>query len=109
MNPIFRSKTVCTESSQIVSKEVCIHGYTQNVVVAPVQKAEITFERRVKPFTVTRCSRGLVTEDYKEKEVEECVAETVELPYRLPSIVDNLDDFLELNIPEPEMKCQLYR
>ena len=105
----FRSKTVCSESSQIVSNEVCIYGYTQNVVVAPIQLAEITFEKRLKPFSVSKCSKTTVKDGYKDKEVEECVHETVETSYRLPSIVDNLDDFFELNIPEPEMKCQLYR
>ena len=106
---ITRSKTVCTESSQIVSKEVCIYGYTQNVVVAPVQSAEITFERKFKPFSVRKCIKNIVKDGYEDKEVKECTQEVKEIPYRLPSIVDNLDDFLELNIPEPEMKCQLYR
>ena len=56
-------------------------------------------------------SLGVATpkDGYEDKEVKECTQEVKEIPYRLPSIVDNLDDFLELNIPEPEMKCQLYR
>ena len=92
-----------------MSKEVCIYGYTQNVVVAPVQTAEITFERKFKPFSVSKCSKTVIKDGYKDKKVEECVQEVKEIPYRLPSIVDNLDDFLELNIPEPEAQCQLYR
>ena len=92
-----------------MSKEVCIYGYSQNVVVAPIQLAEINFERKIKTFSVSKCKKTVVKDGYKEKEVEECVQEQVDIPYRLPSIVDNLDDFFELNIPEPEMKCQLYK
>ena len=92
-----------------MSTEVCVYGYSQNIVIAPVQLAEVTFERKNKPFKVTKCKKTIVKDGYKEKEVEECVQEVQEIPYRLPSIVDNLEDFMELNIPEPEMRCQLYR
>ena len=78
-------------------------------MVAPVQSAEITFEKKYKHFSVSKCKKSIVKDGYKDKEVEECVQEDLEIPYRLPSIVDNLDDFLELNLPEPEMKCQLYK
>ena len=100
---------MCDESSQIVSTEVCVYGYSQNIVIAPIQTAELTFQRKIKPFKVTKCKKNIVKDGYKEKEVEECVQEVLEIPYRLPSIVDNLEDFFELNLPEPEMKCQLYR
>ena len=79
------------------------------MVVAPVQSAEITFERKFKSLSVSRCSKTVIKDGYKDKEMDECVQVVKEIPYRLPSIVDNLDDFLELNIPEPEAQCQLYR
>ena len=104
-----RTKTVCSPSSQIVSKEVCVYGYSQNIVVAPVQLAEITFEKRIKKFSVSQCKKAVLKEGYKQKDIEACEEEYVEIPYRLPSIVDNLDDFYELNLPEPELKCQLYK
>ena len=104
-----RTKTVCSQSSQIVSQEVCVYGYSQNTVVAHVQLAEITFEKRLKKFAVSQCKPAIVKEGYQEKDIEACEEEYVEIPYRLPSIVGTLDDFLELNLPEPEVKCQLYK
>ena len=100
---------MCSQSSQIVSQEVCVYGYSQNTVVAHVQLAEITFEKRLKKFAVSQCKPAIVKEGYQEKDIEACEEEYVEIPYRLPSIVGTLDDFLELNLPEPEVKCQLYK
>ena len=100
---------MCSQSSQIVSKEVCVYGYSQNIVVAHVQLAEINFERRIKKFSVSNCKPAIVKDGYKEKDIEACKEEYAEISYRLPSIVDNLDDFYELNLPEPEFKCQLYK
>ena len=100
---------MCSQSSQIVSKEVCVYGYSQNIVVAHVQLAEINFERRIKKFSVSNCKPAIVKDGYKEKDIEACKEEYAEISYRLPSIVDNLDDFYELNLPEPELKCQLYK
>ena len=59
---------------------------------------------------VTRCEKGKsIGAGYKEKEVEVCKQDYEEVPYRLPAIIDNVDDFLELSIPEPAISCQLYR
>ena len=104
-----RTKTVCSQSSQIVSQEVCVYGYSQNIVVAHLQLAEITFEKRTKKFAVSHCKKAILTEGYHQKDIETCEEEEVEIPYRLPSIVGPLDDFLELNLAEPEVRCQLYK
>jgi len=104
------TKTICEESSQIVSKEVCVYSYNQKTVVAPAQMTEVTFERREEKFEVTKCVKEkLKSAGYKEKILEVCKQDYVEAPYRLPAIIDNVDDFLELNIPEPDMRCQVYR
>ena len=92
-----------------MSKEVCVYGYSQNTVVAHLQLAEITFEKRLKKFSVSHCKQAIVKEGYQQKDIEACEEEYVEIPYRLPSIVGTLDDFMELNLPEPEVKCQLYK
>ena len=86
-----------------------MYGYSQNIVVAHLQLAEITFEKRLKKFAVSKCKKAIVKEGYQEKDIEACEEEYVEIPYRLPSIVGTFDDFLELNLPEPEVKCQLYK
>ena len=76
-----------------------MYGYSQNIVVAHVQLAEINFERKIKKFSVSHCKKAILKDGYKHKDIEACEEEYVEIPYRLPSIVDNLDDFYELNLP----------
>ena len=76
-----------------------MYGYSQNIVVAHVQLAEINFERKIKKFSVSHCKKAILKDGYNQKDIEACEEEYVEIPYRLPSIVDNLDDFYELNLP----------
>ena len=79
-------------------------------MVAPSQMTEITFERRQEKMEVTRCEKGKsIGAGYKEKEVQICKQAYEEVQYRLPAIIENVDDFLELNIPEPSLSCQVYR
>jgi len=104
------TKTICEESSQIVSKEVCVYSYKQKTVVAPAQMTQVMFERRQEKLEVTRCEKGKsIGTGYKEKEVEVCKQAYEEFTYRLPAIIDNVDDFLDLNIPEPALSCQVYK
>jgi len=96
------TKTICEESSAIVSKEVCIYDYRQKSVVAPAQMTEVTFERRHEKFGVTHCTPGI---SYKE----DCIVKYEEVPYRVPSVADYIDDFIELNIPEPRKSCRVFK
>merc|ERR1712200_66713 len=57
----------------------------------------------------THCEKKLVKEHYKEKEIESCYLEGVEVPYRLPSVTASIHDFIELSAPVPEKKCRLVR
>merc|ERR1712106_822102 len=103
------TKTICEESSQIVSKEVCFYSYKQKTVVAPAQMTQVMFERRQEKLEVTRCEKEIVKDGYKEKEVEVCKQDYVETPYTLPSVADNINEFIEMSIPEPDENCQTYR
>jgi len=103
------TKTICEESSQIVSKEACVYTYRQKAVVAPAQMTEVTFERKLEKLAVSKCKKEKVKAGYKEKVVEVCKQEYVEVPYTLPSLAENINEFLELSIPEPEQNCQTYR
>ena len=62
-----------------------------------------------KKFGVSHCKKAILAEGYQQKDIETCEEEEVETSYRLPSIVGPLDDFLELNLAEPEVRCQLYK
>merc|ERR1712025_353449 len=96
------TKTVCEESSAVVSKEVCIYDYQQRSVVAPAQMTEVTFERRHEKFGVTHCTPGV---SYKE----DCIQNYEDVPYKIPSVADYIDDFIELNIPEPRKTCRIFK
>jgi len=103
------TKTICQESSQIVSKEVCVYSYNQKTVVAPAQMTEVTFQRRQEKLAVTKCTKEKIQEGYKEKVVEVCKQDYVEAPYTLPSVAANINEFIEMSIPEPEKNCQTFR
>ena len=71
---------------------------------------EVTFERRQERLAVTKCTKEKIQEaGYRKKYVDVCKQEYLAVPYKLPTVIANFDDFLELNIPEPELKCQLYK
>jgi len=104
------TKTICEESSQIVSKEVCVYSYNQKTVVAPAQMTEVTFERRHERLGATKCRKEKILETgYKEKEVEVCKHEYVEAPFSLPSVAENINEFIDMSIPEPDKNCQTYK
>jgi len=103
------TRTVCEEKMQTVSKEVCTYEYQQKEVIAPARIIDLGYERNFKSFPVTHCEKKHIKDGYKEKEVESCYLEGVEIPYRLPSVTANIHDFIELAAPVPEKKCRLFR
>jgi len=103
------TKTVCEERSQTVSKEVCTYEYQQKEVIAPAHLAEIGYERLHEGFYITKCEKKLVKDGYKEKEVEVCYKEDVSVPYRLPTVTERIEDFIELAAPVPEKRCRLVK
>ena len=86
-----------------------MYTYKQKTVVAPTQMSEVTFERKVEKLGVTKCKKEKVKDGYKEKVVEVCKQEYVEVPFTLPSVTENINEFIELSIPEPDENCQTYR
>ena len=48
-------------------------------------------------------------EGYKKKVVEKCDKHYKVFHYKLPTIAENLDDLVELSLPEPNTICQLYQ
>ena len=86
-----------------------MYSYRQKTVVAPTQVSEVIYERKVEKLAVTKCKKEKVKDGYKEKIVEVCKQEHVEVPFTLPSVVENINEFIELSIPEPDENCQTYR
>ena len=98
------SRTVCNESSAVLSREVCTYSYQQQEVLAPAQSVELTFQPRVEKIGVTRCHVVTEKHGYKQVDVEKCVMEYIDSPYILPDLAINVDDFLQLQLPEPEKR-----
>ena len=78
-------------------------------MVAQTQMTEVTWESREEKLAVSKCKKEIMKEEYKEKAVEVCKQEFVEQPFTLPSIAENINEFIEMNIPEPDESCQTYR
>lgn len=98
------SRAICNETSAVLSREVCTYAYLQADVLAPVQSAELTFQPRVEKLGVTRCHVVPEKHGYRQVEVEKCVMEFIDSPYILPDLAINVDDFLQLQLPEPDKK-----
>merc|ERR1719239_1693978 len=41
--------------------------------------------------------------------VEACYKEDVSVPYRLPTVTERIEDFIELAAPVPEKRCRLVK
>merc|ERR1712088_11175 len=102
------SRAICNETSAVLSREVCTYQYNQADVLAPVQSAELTFRPRVEKHGVTRCHVVPEKHGYRTVEVEKCVMEFIDAPYILPDIAIKVDDFLQLQLPEPEKRCSVF-
>ena len=70
---------------------------------------EVTFQRRQEKLAVTKCTKEKIQEDYKEKVVDKCTQNYVEVPYTLPSVAEEINEFIKMSIPEPEKTCQTFR
>merc|ERR1712226_1544320 len=80
----------------------------QTDVLAPAQTVDLTYRPRVEKLGVTRCHVAKEKHGYKQVEVEKCVMEYIDTPYILPDLAINVDDFMTLQLPEPEKRCSVY-
>jgi len=103
------TRTVCEEKSQTVSKEVCTYEYEQKEVIAPARLAELGYERKRQALQVSSCEKKLIKDGYKEKEIDACYLQYVDVPYRIPTVTERIEDFIELSAPVPEKKCRLVK
>jgi len=100
------TKTICEESSEITTREVCVYPYRQNTEIAVAEVAKIAFEANFKKMKITKCPR------YKTKDGTEegkCVEDFVTKEYRIPTIDEYVEDIIELNVPEPISDCRSFK
>jgi hypothetical protein len=100
------TRTVCEETSSIVSKEVCVYSYSPKTHTAPAKVAFVEFESLNENMDVSRCFITKTDGGYSQ---EECELESQSQTYKLPVISEDLDDLVELTIPEPHKTCQLFK
>ena len=70
---------------------------------------EIGFETRLKGMEVSRCHTYIENGVHGHKEVEKCKNEFVEKEYWIPTIYEGFEDFIEMDIPDPQKHCQTFR
>ena len=70
---------------------------------------EIGFETRLKGMEVSRCHTYIENGIDEQKEVEKCKNDFVEKEYWIPTVYEGFEDFIELDIPDPQKHCQTFR
>ena len=73
---------------------------------APAKVAFVEFESLNENMDVSRCFITKTDGGYSQ---EECELESQSQTYKLPVISEDLDDLVELTIPEPHKTCQLFK
>ena len=71
--------------------------------------AEIGFETRFRGMEVSRCHTYIEKGIDGVKEVEKCKNDYVEKKFLLPTVHEGFEDFIELDIPEPQSDCRIFR
>ena len=60
-------------------------------------------------MAVTKCTKEKIQHAHREEEVELCKQDYVVVPYVIPSVAENINEFIEMSIPEPEKTCKTIR
>ena len=126
MSNCFRSKTVCEDVTNIVSREVCVYPYVQksvsyNVlyhinqeelmfkcqVMVVAHMTEIGFETRFRGMEVSQCHTYIENGVHEHKEVEKCKNDFVEKEYWVPTVHEGFEDLIELDIPDAILHISL--
>ena len=71
--------------------------------------AQIGFESQIKRMQISRCHTYMEKGKEGLKEVEKCVQEFVEKEYKIPTVQGGNEDFIELNIPQPQRDCRVFK
>jgi len=103
------TKTVCDEVSDIITREVCVYPYVQKPAMALAHMTEIGFETKFRGMEVSRCHTYTEIGVEGVKEVEKCTNDYVEKEFLLPIVQEGFEDFIELDIPDPQSDCRIFR
>ena len=70
---------------------------------------EIGLEAHRKKFEISRCHMYVEKGEDGEKEVEKCTTDFVEKEFRIPTVLEGFEDFIELSIPQPQRECRVFK
>jgi len=95
------TRTVCTESIDVIPQEVCTYSYDQKTEDTTAKTVEVTFEKQTDVQMVTVCQPGHGYGGYGHNYCKEVAQETA---YNVP-VVTPVDVPVTVAYPEPKKTC----
>ena len=98
------TRTVCTESIQVVPQEVCTYSYDQKEEGTTAKTVEVTFEKKTDVQMVTVCQPGHHGHGYGGYGHNYCKEVAQETAYNVP-VVTPIDVPVTVAYPKPVKTC----
>merc|ERR1712083_695268 len=93
------TRTVCSESVEVIDNEICVYSYSQKVVATTAKTVTVPFKRECNTQMVTVCqpTPGYGYHQYGHNYCKEVAQETC---YNVPVVTEDIQD-VEVAFPEP--------
>ena len=97
------TRTVCSESVEVIDNEICVYSYSQKVVATTAKTVTVPFARECNTQMVTVCqpTPGYGYHQYGHNYCKEVAQETC---YNVPVVTEDIQD-VEVAFPEPIEEC----
>merc|ERR1712141_659491 len=97
------TRTVCSESVEVIDNEICVYSYSQKVVATTAKTVTVPFKRECNTQMVTVCqpTPGYGYHQYGHNYCKEVAQETC---YNVPVVTEDIQD-VEVAFPEPIEEC----
>jgi len=97
------TRTVCSESVEVIPNEICVYSYQQKVIDTTAKTVEVPFEKKCNTQMVTVCqpTPGYGYHSYGHNYCKEVAQETC---YNIP-IVTPVEPPVQVAFPEPIKSC----
>merc|ERR1712203_594151 len=97
------TRTVCSESVEVIDNEICVYSYSQKVVATTAKTVTVPFKRECNTQMVTVCqpTPGYGYHQYGHNYCKEVAQETC---YNVPVVTEDIQD-VEVTWAEPIEEC----
>ena len=97
------TRTVCSESVEVIDNEICVYSYSQKVVPTTAKTVTVPFARECNTQMVTVCQPipGYRYHQYGHNYCKEVAQETC---YNVPVVTEDIQD-VEVAFLEPIKEC----